>query len=86
MTDPRWAGLRDLARKIKKLGCWSIPVFHADEVVGSFAISLSKPGAPTEAQIELLKTAGHLAGIAITGERSDAEIKTAEEALRHAHF
>ena len=59
-------------------------MFHGKEVIGSFAISLSKPGAPTDAQIELLKTAGNLAGIAIGRERSDAEIKTTEEALRHA--
>ena len=66
LTDPRWKELRDLARRIQKLACWSIPVFLADEVIGTFAISRSTPGAPSEADIELLKTAGDLVGIAIS--------------------
>jgi signal transduction histidine kinase/CheY-like chemotaxis protein len=84
LTDPRWEGLRDLARKIQKLACWSIPVLLADEVVGTFAISRSIEGAPSEAEIELLKTAGNLVGIAIARDRADAELRAAEEALRHA--
>jgi signal transduction histidine kinase len=84
LTDPRWEGMRDLARRIQKLACWSVPVFSADEVVGTFAISRSVQGAPTEAEIELLKTAGHLVGIAITRDRADTELRHAEEAMRHA--
>jgi signal transduction histidine kinase len=84
LTDPRWEGMRDLARRIQKLACWSVPVCSADEVVGTFAISRSVQGAPTEAEIELLKTAGHLVGIAITRDRADTELRHAEEAMRHA--
>ena len=49
LTDPRWAGLRDLAREIEKYACWSIPVFDAEKIVGTFAISRSIQGAPSAA-------------------------------------
>ena len=84
LTDPRWEQLRDLAVRVQKIACWSIPVFVAEEVIGTFAISRSIQGVPSEAETELLKTAGHLAGIAITRDRADAELQVAEEALRHA--
>jgi signal transduction histidine kinase/CheY-like chemotaxis protein len=84
LTDPRWEGLRELARRIQKLACWSIPVFYADQIVGTFAISRSIQGAPSEGQIEILRTAGHLAGIAFTRDRADAELREAEEALCRA--
>jgi signal transduction histidine kinase/CheY-like chemotaxis protein len=84
LTDPRWEGLRDLARRIKKLSCWSIPVFDAEEVVGTFAISRSVPGVPSESEIEILTTAGHLVGVALARDRADSELREAEEALRRA--
>ena len=43
LSDPRWAGLRDLARKIQKFSCWSIPVLCNDEIVGTFAPSQATP-------------------------------------------
>ena len=50
MTDPRWADLRDLAQRIQKFACWSIPVHDADRIVGTFAISRSVAGPPSESQ------------------------------------
>jgi signal transduction histidine kinase/CheY-like chemotaxis protein len=84
LTDPRWAGLRDLARKIQKLACWSIPVFDAEKVVGTFAISRSVPGAPSESELAILTTAGHLVGVALARDRADGELREAEAALRRA--
>lgn len=84
LTDPRWAGLRDVARKINKIACWSIPVLDADRIVGTFAISRSRAGAPSDAELETLKTAAYLAGIALGRDRVDRELRDAERALRHA--
>jgi PAS domain S-box-containing protein len=82
LTDPRWEGLRDLARKIGKLSCWSVPVFYAEEVVGTFAISRSVQGAPGENELALLGTAGNLVGIAITADRADSELRDQRSLLQ----
>ena len=82
LTDPRWEGLRDLARKIEKLACWSVPVFYAEEVVGTFAISRSVQGAPGEKELALLATAGNLVGIAITADRADGELRDQRSLLQ----
>jgi PAS domain S-box-containing protein len=75
-TDPRWASMRDVAEQYGIRSCWSIPVFAGDgEVLGSFAISHMVRRAPDDQDLRLLRTAGHLVGIAIERDRS-------EEALR----
>jgi two-component system cell cycle sensor histidine kinase/response regulator CckA len=69
-TDPRWEPLQDIATQYGIKACWSVPIFSREqEVLGSFAISHLNPRAPTEAHKQLLRTASHLAGIAIERNR-----------------
>jgi PAS domain S-box-containing protein len=90
-TDINWLDeYRDLAIKNGIRAAWSEPILTKDgEVLGTFALYSSKPRIPTDAEIELIEGAGHIALIAIERQRSQAalalaleEIKTNEESLR----
>ncbi len=65
MTDPRWEGMLDVAKRFGIGACWSIPI-RADvkRVYGCFAISHGEPRSPDLFDIELLDTGSHLARIA----------------------
>ncbi|MEO1084682.1 MAG: GAF domain-containing protein, partial [Acidobacteriota bacterium] len=64
--------------------CWSIPLFDAQHtVIGTFAISSTVTRAPSDHQMALLRTAGHLAGIAISRHRADLEHRRLEKELMH---
>ncbi|MEM1179905.1 MAG: response regulator [Acidobacteriota bacterium] len=62
--------------------CWSVPLFNAQAtVVGTFAISCQRPQEPSSHQIELLRSAGFLAGIAISRHQEDLEHRRMEKEL-----
>jgi formate hydrogenlyase transcriptional activator len=90
-TDINWLDqYRDLAIKNGIRAAWSEPILAKDgEVLGTFALYSSEPRIPTDAEIELIEGAGHIALIAIERQRSQAalalaleKIKTNEESLR----
>jgi len=90
-TDINWLDeYRDLAIKNGIRAGWSEPILTKDgEVLGTFALYSSEPRIPTDAEIELIEGAGHIALIAIERQRSQAalalaleKIKTNEESLR----
>jgi len=90
-TDINWLDeYRDLAIKNGIRAAWSEPILTKDgEVLGTFALYSSEPRIPTDAEIELIEGAGHIALIAIERQRSQAalalaleKIKTNEESLR----
>jgi formate hydrogenlyase transcriptional activator len=70
--------------------CWSQPIVSKDnDVLGTFAMYSGTPRTPTRADLQLLEDAGHIAVIAIEGERSQAalekaflDLKTSEQELR----
>jgi signal transduction histidine kinase/ActR/RegA family two-component response regulator len=65
-SDPLWESFREFALRFDIRSCWSIPIFGPDgRVLGTFAISPDDPREPTPEQLALLRTAGHLAGIAL---------------------
>jgi signal transduction histidine kinase/CheY-like chemotaxis protein len=69
--DPLWDAFRELAQRHKIRACWSTPIWSPEgEVLGTFAISHSEPATPDDHQLQLLRSAGHLAGIAIQRERT----------------
>ncbi len=81
-SDPRWAGLRELAVKYGLRACWSEPVFAADgQVVGTFAMYYRQPRAPTKAELASIETAAHLVGIAIEHERAQQAVESAYQIL-----
>ena len=82
-TDPLMSGLGDeqsrevaLARGLR--AAWSQPLLSKDtEVLGTFGLFHSTPRSPGNRELQLIEDAGHIAVIAIEGERSQAALKTA---------
>src|SRR5579862_271330 len=80
---------KDLAMKNGIRAAWSEPILTKDgEVLGTFALYSSESRIPTDAEIELIEGARHIALIAIERQRSQAalalaleKIKTNEESL-----
>jgi PAS domain S-box-containing protein len=90
-TDINWLDeYRDLAIKNGIRAAWSEPILTKDgEVLGTFALYSPEPRIPTDAEIELIEGAGHIALIAIERQRSHqaleealVEIKNSENKLR----
>jgi PAS domain S-box-containing protein len=71
-TDPVWSdGNRQLALENGIFAAWSQPILTKDrEVLGTFALYTKEPRAPTDAELELIEGAGHIALIAIGRQRS----------------
>ncbi|MEO8893372.1 MAG: GAF domain-containing protein [Coleofasciculaceae cyanobacterium] len=81
-TDPLWANFRDFALSHNIHSCWSAPFFaQSGEVLGTFAISHSFPCLPTNYHQALMKTAAHLASIAVQRQQSEQALKQANEQL-----
>src|SRR5580704_13159395 len=82
-TDINWLDeYRDLAIKNGIRAGWSEPILTKDgEVLGTFALYSSEPRIPTNAEIELIEGAGHIALIAIERQRSRAALTTALDEL-----
>ena len=78
VIDERWCKVRHLAEQYNIGACWSFPIFIHGQVTGSFAITSFNKRHPGALHQQLLKTAAHLAGIAIERARND-------ETLRHSN-
>jgi PAS domain S-box-containing protein len=78
-THTNWPDeFKDLAIKNRIRAAWSEPILTKDgEVLGTFALYSSKPRIPTDAEIQLIEAAGHIALIAIERQRSRAALTTA---------
>ncbi len=85
-TDPGWPNkYRDLAIRNGIRAAWSQPILTKDnQVLGTFALYSSESRVPTDADLALIEGAGHIALIAIEGQRSRAERKQARIALEKA--
>ena len=92
-SDPLWSGHADYQRIAVGYGlhaAWSQPlVANNGEVLGTFAMYYAEPRVPSQSDLELIEGAGHIALIAIKGERAHAalnkaldEIRTSEAQLR----
>src|SRR5579863_5590784 len=83
-TDINWLDeYRDLAIENGIRAAWSEPILTKDgEVLGTFALYSSEPRVPTDAEIELIEGAGHIALIAIERQRSHLALKEALVAIK----
>lgn len=79
-NDPLWAGFRkDMALSFGLKACWSFPIKNSKgKIVGTFASYNKTVSEPSEATLELLKSACHIAGIAIEHHGYEEEILTAK--------
>src|SRR5580693_7386133 len=82
-TDPLWAEYRDLALSHGLRAAWSQPLLSKNqEILGTFCISYGEPRTPNDTDLRLIEGAGHIAVIAIEGERSQEALRSAFEEIR----
>src|SRR5690606_15154445 len=79
-SDPLWERYRERALEHGLRACWSMPVFSGGgEVLGTFAMYYREPRAPDERELEVVREAAFLAGIAIERSREHARLHDAVE-------
>jgi PAS domain S-box-containing protein len=84
-TDPLWANRRDLALSYGLRAAWSQPLLSKDQhVLGTFGMYYTEPCTPSETDLRLIEGAGHIAVIAIEGERSQEALRSAFEEIRNS--
>jgi formate hydrogenlyase transcriptional activator len=84
-ADPLWADYRDLALSHGLRAVWSQPLLSKNqEILGTFCVSYAEPRTPNETDLRLIKGAGHIAVIAIEGERSQEALRSAFEEIRNS--
>src|SRR5580693_9813437 len=81
-TDPLWAKFRELALSYGLRAAWSQPLLSKNQdVLGTFGMYYTEPRTPSETDLQLIEGAGHIAVIAIEGERSQAALTKAFEKI-----
>jgi diguanylate cyclase (GGDEF)-like protein len=74
-VDARWANFRRYAVQFNIAACWSNPIRINDELpVGSFALSSSASGEPSEFHKRLLETCAYIAGIVIKRQQEEDQL------------
>src|SRR6266853_1639222 len=82
-TDPLWADYRDLALSHGLRAAWSQPLLSKNqEILGTFCLYYAEPRTPNETDLRLIEGAGHIAVIAIEGERSQEAFRSAFKEIR----
>jgi PAS domain S-box-containing protein len=77
-TNPLWVDYRDLALSYGLRAAWSQPLISKNQqVLGTFGMYYPEPRTPSETDLRLIEGAGHIAVIAIEGERSQAALTRA---------
>jgi formate hydrogenlyase transcriptional activator len=77
-TDPLWVDYRDVALSHGLRAAWSQPLLSKNQqVLGTFGMYYAEPRVPSETDLRLIEGAGHIAVIAIEGERSQAALTRA---------
>jgi len=54
-TDPLWALFKDHPLRYGFRTCWSVPFFHEDQAIGTFAIYSAVEMKPTKKQIQMIQ-------------------------------
>ncbi len=84
-TDSLWVDFRDAALSYGLRAAWSQPLLSKNqEVLGTFCVSYTEPRTPNETDLRLIEGAGHIAVIAIEGERSQEALRSAFEDIRNS--
>ncbi len=84
-TDPLWVDFRDAALSYGLRAAWSQPLLSKNQhVLGTFGMYYTEPRTPSESDLQLIEGAGHIAVIAIEGERSQEALRSAFEEIRNS--
>jgi signal transduction histidine kinase len=71
-TDTRWVDFRAIALEHGLAACWSAPIVTSERAcLGTFAMYYRERRTPEPSEWQLLQTAAHLAGVAITRSRAE---------------
>jgi formate hydrogenlyase transcriptional activator len=82
-TDPLWVDYRDAALSYGLRAAWSQPLLSKNQdVLGTFGMYYTEPRTPSETDLRLIEGVGHIAVIAIEGERSQKALRSALEEIR----
>jgi len=82
-TDPLWVDYRGAALSYGLRAAWSQPLLSKNQhVLGTFGMYYTEPRTPSETDLRLIEGAGHIAVIAIEGERSQKALRSALEEIR----
>ena len=85
--DPLWQTFRSLALEHQLRACWSHPVFTPDgRLVGTFAMYFNQRRSPRPFDLEILRQAAQLTGLAIERRRSSAERERLLQAEQQARL
>ena len=83
--DPLWADCRELALSYGLRAAWSQPLLSKNQdVLGTFGMYYPEARTPSETDLRLIEGAGHIAVIAIEGERSQEALRSAFEEIRNS--
>lgn len=81
-TDPRWKGLRELARDFNLCSCWSFPVRNEQgEAIGSFALSSFEHRRPSSVHKRLLEAGAALIAVAQFRHAQQQQLQAQRERL-----
>ncbi len=84
-TDPLWADYRELTLRYGIRAAWSQPLLSKNQhVLGTFGMYYPEARIPSETDLRLIEGAGHIAVIAIEGERSQEALRSAFEEIRNS--
>ncbi len=84
-SDPLWVGYQDIALSHGIRASWSQPlVSQSQEVFGTFAMYFAEPRTPSDSDLQLINTAGHIALIAVQRTRADEQLRRSEAYLAEA--
>ena len=74
--DPRWSKFKDFAESQGLKSCFSAPILGSDDsVLGTFALTFAKAKAPTEVELEIIKSSTHIASLAIERKRYEENLQ-----------
>jgi len=77
-TEPLFVGYREAALNHGLRASWAQPLLSkTQQVLGTFGMHYTEPRTPSESDLRLIEAAGHIAVIAIEGERSQAALTKA---------
>jgi len=78
-TDPLWQPFKELALGHGLRACWSEPIFDSHgRVLGTFAMYHRHACHPSEEDLQIIRVAAHMAGIAIERQRTEEAFRLAE--------
>jgi PAS domain S-box-containing protein len=80
VTDPLWAGAKELALQFGLRACWSWPILNSKgDVLGSFAAYYLSPREPVELESELLDRAASLIRIIMENNSAEEAVKISRD-------